>query len=292
MDKLTRAMLNEVSLALNPIKFAQSLSIDPDPWQRDLLLSDERRIILNCCRQSGKTLSVAILALHHALNNPGALVLVLSPSLRQSGELFKKILGFYKDLGKPIPSNVETALALQLINRSRIVSLPGKEQTIRGFSGVSLLVIDEAAQVADDLYYSVRPMLAVSDGRIILLSTPRGKRGFFFREWTESEMWKKIKVTAQECPRISAEFLLEELEALGDYWYEQEYCCVFGENETSLFSWDVIQRALLDFDELDLDVNLGGPKGRRAGAFDYKAAGFERDLDKSTRNQTYDKNRR
>ncbi len=246
-----------VEIPCDPVAFATQLNIDPDPWQRDLLMSTDDHVILNCARQSGKSTIVAVLALHHALRNPEALVLVLSPSLRQSGELFKKIVNFYKDLGKPIPSETETALTLQLVNKSRIVSLPGKEQTVRGYSGVSLLVIDEAAQVNDDLYYSVRPMLAVSQGRIILLSTPFGKRGFFFKEWSEGEAWKKIKITAHECPRISSEFLEGERLALGDWWFQQEYLCIFGENVAAFFNYEEVIAAITD------EVKpLFGPNGR------------------------------
>jgi phage terminase large subunit-like protein len=170
----------DLAKSVDPVRFASQF-IDPDPWEREVLLSDEKRIILNCSRQSGKSTIAAIIALHHALNTPGAVVLVLSPSLRQSGELFKKITGFYEDMGKPVPSDIETALTLQLANKSRIVSLPGREKTIRGFSRVSLLIVDEAARVGDDSYFSVRPMLAVSQGRLILLSTPCGRRGFFLQ---------------------------------------------------------------------------------------------------------------
>lgn len=238
--------IHELSTSINPIKFARLLGIDPDPWECELLLSNEPRIILNCARQSGKSTITAMLALHHALNNSGALVLVLSPSLRQSGELFKKVMLFYKDLGRPVASETETALTLQLSNRSRIVSLPGKEQTVRGFSGASLLIIDEAARVDDELYYAVRPMLAVSQGRLILLSTPFGKRGFFFKEWSESPAWKKIRITAHECPRIAPEFLEEERLALGDWWFRQEYLCEFSENVDAYFSYDEIQEAITE----------------------------------------------
>ncbi len=253
-------LATELALAINPVKFAQSLGIHPDPWQADLLLASDKRIMLNCSRQSGKSTITAIMALHHALNVPGSLVLVLSPSLRQSGELFKKVIGFYRDRGKPIPSDIETTLTLQLRNKSRIISLPGKEQTVRGFSGVSLLIIDEAAQVADELYYSVRPMLAVSQGRIILLSTPFGKRGFFFNEWTGANSWKKIMITADQCPRISQDFLDEERLALGDWWFQQEYYCIFGDNLTSVFRWEDIQRAFFeDVETWDLDLDDIGP---------------------------------
>ncbi|MGZ7126714.1 MAG: terminase large subunit domain-containing protein [Halobacteriota archaeon] len=248
---------NDFAVALDPVRFAQSVSINPDPWQADLLFSTKRHIILLCGRQAGKTTIVAVLALHHALNNPDALVLVLSPSLRQSSELFKVVTSFYQELERPIPAEIETALTLQLSNGSRIASLPGKEQTVRGFSGVSLLLIDEAARVSDELYYAVRPMLAVSQGRIILLSTPCGKRGFFFHEWEKGHNWLKIKVTANQCPRISQEFLTQERRDLGERWFAQEYLCSFEESETALFHYDVIQRALsADVEELDFDLNV------------------------------------
>jgi len=256
MNDIRKAFFADLAASVDPVTFARSLGIDPDPWQRDLLLSTDARIILNCARQSGKSTITAVLALHHALNNFEALVLVLSRSLRQSSELFKKITWFYRDLGRPVPSDIENALTLQLVNKSRIVSLPGKEQTVRGFSGVSLLIIDEAAQVNDELYYSVRPMLAVSQGRMILLSTPFGKRGFFFKEWSESPAWKKVKITAEQCPRISTDFLEEERVALGEWWYRQEYECEFSENVDAYFSYEEIR------DSISADVKpLFAPDG-------------------------------
>ena len=84
--------------------------------------------------------------------------------MRQSQELFGKVLTFYRDLGRPIPAQAERKLSLELENDSRIVTLPGTDKTIRGFSGTALLIVDEASRVADELYFAVRPMLAVSGG--------------------------------------------------------------------------------------------------------------------------------
>jgi hypothetical protein len=75
---------------------------------------------------------------------------------------------------------------MELANGSRVVCLPGREESIRSFSSVALLIIDEAACVPDDLYRSVRPMLAVSQGRLVCLSTPLGKRGYSFNEWSSA----------------------------------------------------------------------------------------------------------
>ncbi len=133
---------------------------------------------------------------------------------------------------------------MELSNGSRIVVLPGKEATIRGFSGVNLLVIDEASRVPDELYQSVRPMLAVSGGRIVLLSTPFGKRGFFYQEWADGQGWQKVKITADQCHRIDKEWLEREKAMIGDWWYLQEYFCEFVETNDQIFSYDDINAAL------------------------------------------------
>jgi hypothetical protein len=165
-------------LRQDPAGFLSLAGMTPDPWQASLLRSPSTKTLMLCSRQAGKSLTAAALALRTALLEPSALVLLLSPTLRQSGELFRdKVLRLYNVLGRPVPATQESALTMGLANGSRLVSLPGDEGTIRGYSGVRLQVIDEAARVPDDLYRAVRPMLAVSGGRLVCLSTPWGKRG-------------------------------------------------------------------------------------------------------------------
>jgi hypothetical protein len=150
----------------------------------------------------------------------------------------------YNALGRPVAVTQESALQMTLANGSRIVSLPADEETIRGYSGVRLLVVDEAARVLDPLYYAVRPMLAVSKGRLIALSTPFGKRGWFFETWHSKEAWQRVKKTAAECPRISQAFLQEEKRAIGERWYRQEYECSFEETIDQLFAYEDIRASL------------------------------------------------
>src|SRR5918994_5927080 len=139
----------DLKLALNRSAFARALGLEPDPWQERLLRSGSERVLLNCCRQSGKSTMTAIVALHRALYHPDSLILCLAPALRQSQELFSKMTGFYRDLGRPVSAVAERKLSLELENRSRIITLPGSEKTVRGFSGAALLVVDEAARVDD-----------------------------------------------------------------------------------------------------------------------------------------------
>ncbi len=238
------AIAADLARALDPVLLAEQAGIVPDPWQASVLRSASARLLLNCSRQSGKSTITSVLAVHTALYEAGSLVLLLSPSLRQSGELFKKCLATYKDLGRPVSPESETALTLTLENGSRIVSLPGaKDGNIRGYSGVDLLVIDEAAWVADSLYMSVRPMLAVSGGRLMALSTPHGTRGWFYEAWRGDEAWERYEVPAPLCPRISAKFLAEEKRNMGEWWYQQEYMCQFSEAETQAFRREDVEAA-------------------------------------------------
>jgi hypothetical protein len=187
-------------------------------------------------RQGGKSLCAGALALREALLNPGALVLILSPTLRQSGEMYRaKVKRLFNRLGRPVPAVQETALTMELANGSRVVSLPENEEGIRGYSDVSLLIIDEAARVEDALYKSVRPMLAVSRGKLVCLSTPYGRRGWFYEEWHSARPWHRVRVTAEECPRISPGFLAEEREALGEFWFSQEYQLEFRDTVEAFF---------------------------------------------------------
>lgn len=233
----------DLARALDPVALAAGVGMDPDPWQVQVLRSTDLRLLLNCCRQSGKSTTAATKAVHVAVYEPGSLILLLSPSQRQSAELFKKVVGVYKALGRPVRSDTESATTLTLENGSRVVSLPGSEGTVRGYSGVRLLVVDEASRVDDELLASVRPMLAVSGGQFVALSTPYGMRGWWYEAWQNGgPAWARVRVTADDCPRITPAFLAEERVTLGDWLYRQEYMCEFAETREQLFSEDVLAR--------------------------------------------------
>ncbi len=231
-------------LQRDPSQIMKRAKLAPDPWQEQVLGSRMEQILLLCSRQVGKSTVAGALAVRAAILQPGALILLLSPSLRQSGELFRKVLAFFNALDRPLAVAAESALRIEFANGSRVVSLPGDEGTIRGFSGVTLLIIDEAARVMDNLYRAVRPMLAVSRGQLVALSTPFGQRGWFYEAWQSSEAWERVRVTADECPRITKEFLAAEQRTLGERWFRQEYLCSFEDTIDAVFSAEDIQAAL------------------------------------------------
>jgi hypothetical protein len=228
----------------DPALLLADAGLEPDPWQARCLRSDAPRRLLLASRQAGKSLAAAGLALKAALLEAPALVLILSPTQRQSGEFFRdKFLPAWRALGSP-GGGRPTQLTLEMGNGSRVVSLPENEEGVRSYSGVRLLVLDEAARVADDLYRAVRPMLAVSGGALVALSTPFGRRGWFWEAWERGEGWERYRVTAAECPRIDPAFLAAERRDLGPRWFAQEYETSFEDVVGALIAQSDIEAAL------------------------------------------------
>ena len=239
-------ILHELRHAIDPVAFARErLDFLPDPNQALVLASRSKQVILNCTRQWGKSTITAARAVFIAWHQPDSLILVLSPTARQSGELVAKTAAFLRRLGTRTKGDGNNKVSLLLPNGSRIVGLPGSESNVRGFSGARLLLVDEAARVPEDLYRAMLPVLAASDGDLWLMSTPFGRRGFFFETWTTGGSgWHRIKVPATECPRIRPDKLERERRSMGERWFRQEYLCEFSDNDETLFPEQLIRKAI------------------------------------------------
>jgi hypothetical protein len=242
----TRNLGRDLKLGLDPGFLLRAVGMTPDPWQEQLLRERPRRGIMLCCRQAGKSLTAAAASLHEAIYQPDSLILMIAPAQRQSAELLRKTRFLLNGLPDPPLIVSETTSGIELGNGSRILSLPATEDTIRGYSAVSLIVLDEASRVPDELYFALRPMLATSDGRLLALSTPNGQRGWFYHAWISDQPWKRVKITASECPRIRPAFLEDEQQNLTPAFYASEYECVFGDTVDSVFFTADIEAALDD----------------------------------------------
>lgn len=244
-----------LAMTLDPVRFVVSCGRRPDPWQCAFLRSPSKRRMLNCSRQIGKSTVVADGAAHKAIYYPGSLILLLSPGERQSGELMRKVYSTIErsvDAPKLLRQGI---LEAEFSNGSRIIALPGKEGTIRGFSAVDILVVDEASWVPNTLYMAIQPMLAVSGGELWTLSSPYGTRGWWYdeynrimedRKYGKRPEWDYYEVPATMCPRISATFLAAEKRRMGEWWYMQEYFCKFMDAQNAPFGAAEIDAA---FDE-------------------------------------------
>jgi hypothetical protein len=167
------------------VALMRQAGMEPDPWQVRVATTPGDHLLL-CHRQAGKSTIVAAIALADALAQDEALILLVSRSMRQSTELLRKVKQFFH-IVQPMALLRDAELGIELANHSRILSLPASEETIVGFSAVTRLILDEAARIPDATYYSVRPMLAMSQGSMLALSSPFGRRGFFYEAWAGTQ---------------------------------------------------------------------------------------------------------
>jgi Terminase large subunit, T4likevirus-type, N-terminal len=249
----------------DPVAFAAQIDLAPDLWQREILLSDHPRKILCCGRQTGKSTVGAVLAVHKALTTPGSVTLCVAPGERQAKLLFSKAMQLYRTAGYPLPAHSERRTGLELSNGSIIEALPAVERTTRGYS-VDLLVVDEAAAVPDMDYFGILPALIATRGEQVLLSTPRGKRGFFWEIWQggddgrhgrrhddgrHPDDWQRVMVRSDEVERIRDEDLEVFRAAMPEDYFRQEFMCEFLEASGSLFSTEDIEQAIALGEEVE-----------------------------------------
>lgn len=234
---------SDLAAALDPVRFAEGLSFAAEPWQSSLMRSRASRALVLCARQVGKSTTVSYRALHRAVYQRGALVLIVSPTQRQSDEQLHQLTTLYRGMGEqPRPTKSNSA-ELALANGSRIVSLPGSEGGIRGFAGVDLLILDEASRVEDDVFASCLPMVSTS-GQLVALSTPWGRRGWFYDLHDDAlNGWERHKVTAHESGRYTAERVEEIRRSVGSYLFASDYLCEFGDTDSQLFGSELIRNA-------------------------------------------------
>jgi len=268
-------LLERLAANLDPGAYLQTLGFTPYEWQEKALEPGIKRLILNCCRQAGKSTVIAAKAIHRAKFWSNSLILLVSPSERQSKELMQKIDTFITQ-DTDIELEQDSKGEKTFRNKSRICALPGSEKTIRGYSNPDILIIDEASRVPDEVYMTIRPMMTGGNTELIIMSTPFGKSGFFYSTWsTTSDLWTKIEVQPIDIlpqvlpnkhqnisaevlinerkgkniqlfisPRHDKQFLKEEFYTMGEYWYQQEYGCKFLNPIHNVFDMDLVDRAL------------------------------------------------
>jgi len=240
--------LRNVAEDLDPSLLFDRVIGEPDPWQRDFLTSTAMFLCCLCSRQVGKSTSTAALA--WAALSRGEFVLVVAPSERQSRELFKKVLFFRHHSGTSIRSVRSTLSELELENGGRLICVPASSDSIRGFTVErGLIIFEEAAFIADDVFSAVIPMRGVR-GRIIMITTPAGPSGAFFDYWSKGKV-AKIFARSLDQPRL-AEKVAFDREHMPPLKFQQEHEALFLGAGTPFFDRDTIRRAFRDTPALDL----------------------------------------
>jgi hypothetical protein len=275
--------LNSVETAFlaigNPADYIASLGKNPYKWQRMVMDPAYRRVIVLAPRQSGKSLISSGEGGHKAVHKDKSLVVIIAPTEKQTIETAKKVKDFLREDPKvKVIRSSDTLVVLE--NESRIINVVANENGPRGFSSPDVIVIDEASRVPDEVYFATRPQLVKNpNAKLIIVSTPFGKQGFFYRAWaSEKSTWTKILVTvpfklertaeglkvvstdipeeeyqaywaerginAFYSPHHTQAFLQEELDEMGEWWWRQEYGVEFLDSQENLFDSEDIRAAV------------------------------------------------
>ncbi len=278
-------LLSDLTSSISPAQLLTELHMEPFVWQKEALDARHKRILVKAARQSGKSSISAGMGHHTARFIDNSLTLIVSPSEQQSKETMKKVDELIsRDPEADLVGNA--SFEKVYANGSRILALPGTERSVRGYSAPRLIIMDEASRIEDATYKAVRPMLTGNpEAVLIAVTTPFGKIGWFYDEWTSSNRWHKIAVqpawtlndertqvvpdipeeefisrmrqegvSGYYSPRHTQEFLQEELETMDWWWWEQEYGCEFLDEGFSPFDMRAVRDA---FDDVDLMFGLG-----------------------------------
>lgn len=231
--------------------FAAAFGVVPMEWQVGYLTGTADTVVLKG-RQVGATQAAAGLAIHVARSRGGADAVVISPSMRQSSEITVRARLGLDALGEKLVQ--DSAGLLRLRNGSRILSLPGNSRGIRGYAP-ALVIVDEAAWVADDTWTAARPLVSASGGRLIVQSTPGHAVGFFHALATDTpEGWSRLLVRSTDVPTIPPEFIERERREMTPALFAQEYLAEFADGDGlvgRLFNPDDIDRAFAAGSEVD-----------------------------------------
>lgn len=234
-----------------PSQWAQSTFTFPfTPKQLEVLDSPSSYLMLCCSRQWGKTTTIAIKALHHALRHPEQSIVLLSRSKNQAGLLIHVFTLYAQKLGFPIRRHLGRRESFVLPNGSCIVAVPHNEDTLAGHTA-HIFIVDEAARVSDKVYFSASAFLTRTHGSIWLLSTPKRQNGFFYNYWhSQDSLWHRVFSTVADCPDIDPVFLAMQ-RAANPTLYAQDFECRFLPSNASLTNRDFVSRMLYSPSELE-----------------------------------------
>lgn len=205
--------------------FEQAFGVAPLTWQVPYLWEVRNAVILKG-RQVGASTCAAALAIRIIRSQPKKLAAIVSPSMKQSTEVKLRAKNGLEALGERLVIDSQTTVGLD--NGSRILSLPGSAKSVRGWTA-DLLVIDEAAFLDPDTFLAARATVATG-GRVIVQSTPAGPFGHFYDLFNSNDpTWAQFRVSSEDVPTISPEFLAAERATLGEDEYAQEYLGRFAQ---------------------------------------------------------------
>ena len=229
----------------DPVIFScEQLLWTPDEQQMEILSAPNSRIALNWARQTGKSSVLAAKAAHMLILRPETVVLIVADRMAHVEETVYKMDRLFAALNIRTRNEAGKKLSRVLPNHSRVISLAADEGAVRSFTA-HMVIIDEAARVPPEVWDSIEPTLATTNGPLFICGTPEGCRGPFWEICVKpGPEWLVSRRTIHECPRIAKEFIELQRRTKGEQMFKQEYECQFVESGRHLLGRPDIERIL------------------------------------------------
>ena len=137
-------------------------------------------VVVKSHRQCGKSTMIENELLRYAITYDNSVSICISPTLNQSRKVFKDLFNVLD--GKSILKSAnKSTLEIELSNKSTILLKSAEQkENLRGYTVSGILCIDEAIIISDDIFYLISPFTIVHNAPILITSTPKFKRGFFY----------------------------------------------------------------------------------------------------------------
>lgn len=225
-----------------------------DEWQKKALMV-QGNLSIRAGRQVGKSTVISRKAVNFALENPNVKVLIIAAAQREASFLFEKVRCELESINFNCFAEKPTMTKIVLKNGSEIHSLPtGRTGFLIRGQTIDLLIADEAAYIAELVWLSVIPMIAVSKttrsfGWIWLLSTPFGNTGYFRESFMNPE-FTNFHINAEDCVRIPKQMLEIEKRRLSRNEYLQEWCGEFIDSIDKFFPTKLIKECVLESEQV------------------------------------------
>ena len=143
-------------------------------------------LVVKSARQRGKSLLLMNMLLRQSINFSNTTSILVEPSWAQAKRVFRQITKACKNV--PVIDSANAGdMIISFNNGSEIQFLSGaqKVDSVRGatVSRNGILALDEAAFLKDDYVYKVLPFRNANRARVVAMSTPLFRQGYFYSEY-------------------------------------------------------------------------------------------------------------
>jgi len=262
-DAISEMFFNRDTNDLNYILYGDQVS----PGQEDIIdcitYCDNKRVVINCMTQYGKSFSVGKGIGDYILINNNKKVVIIAPTNEQTKIIMTYVFdniskcSYLQELLPDSYESISDRLSQQASKRRirfnngcvlELKSAEGKGERLMGF-GYDLVIIDEACLINQDVYESkiLRLLTANPNAVLILIGNPWNRNNFFFKAFINPS-YHKIHVDykqALEEKRVTQEFIDEVRDTISPLHFKVLYESKFPtESEYQLIPLEHINQAI------------------------------------------------